>query len=148
MHITPSNSVAARARAVESRGNYQRNDSPADLQRSPLVSIHLSFLSASQHLNPSISARLFIPPSHKAPGLFSSCFVLGFSHDECGSALHLGCFFCFFFTKQQTDGINNGGQRSSVLKRSGHNDSIDSGFLCLSASLYHVRSKGMQRVEY
>lgn len=72
------------------------NNSPADLQRSPLISIHVSFLSPSacQPLNlsvisdvsPSLSTLSHNLSQHFLSPLSSAC------HSQCDSSMHLGKF--------------------------------------------------------
>ena len=87
------------------RRNYQRNDSPADLQRSPLISIRVSFLSlptlcisASRSLCHFWRLSLSFSVSQSVPSfLLPPPFVFGLAALSEIAFLHLGSFFFFFF---------------------------------------------------
>ncbi len=87
---------------MKSQRNYQRKDSPADLQRSPLISIHLSFPSpsASQALKSYVMSDVSLFLSLTIFPIFFS-FLCLFAATL--SVIAICTFIDLLFGKQQTD---------------------------------------------
>jgi len=89
---------------MKSRRYYQRNDSPADLQRSPVISIHLSFLppSASQPLNSSVTSDVSLFLCLTIYPIFFLSPLSSTRHSQCDSFLHLGKVYFSIRSRRMT----------------------------------------------
>ncbi len=141
-HIQSHTQTPLLSPTMKSRRNYQRNDSPADLQRSPLISIHLSFLSpsASQPLNSSVisdvSLSLFPCLAIYRIFFFLLCLSLATL-----SVIAFCTLVGLLFNKQQTDDINNVAGNCFFRREVGIMIQLISLSLCASLSHCLVRDR-------